>query len=132
MDSAGRLLFPALDRWAPGQSSLARVVTEATGSLSGQPARADSSPSPSRSGTQHAPLRMAQTNITLGMLTSAAHGIQHQIMTCTKLCCGALSNLYCILQHPVSGISLPSPRRHICLKNPSRFVGAGTLTLLYC
>ena len=54
MDTAGRLSFPALDRWAPGQSSLARVVTEATGSLSGQTARADSSPSPSRSGTQPA------------------------------------------------------------------------------
>ena len=54
VDTAGRLSFPALDRWAPGQSSLARVVTEATGSLSGQTARADSSPSPSRSGMQAA------------------------------------------------------------------------------
>ena len=51
VDSAGRLSFPALDRWAPGQSSLAHVVTEAASSLSGQTARADSSPSPSRSGT---------------------------------------------------------------------------------
>lgn len=56
MDSAGRLSFPALDRWTPGHSSLAQVVSEATASLSGQPSRADSSASPSRPGMSHAVL----------------------------------------------------------------------------
>ncbi|CAK0784324.1 hypothetical protein CVIRNUC_007528 [Coccomyxa viridis] len=60
VDSAGRLSFPALDRWAPGQSSLALVASEAASSLSGQPTRADSSASPSRPGgspTQNVPSR---------------------------------------------------------------------------
>ena len=74
VDSAGRLSFPALDRWAPRQSSLAQVVSEATSSLSGQPAGADSSPSPSRSGTRHRLLRLAEAVLLLGMLASAVHG----------------------------------------------------------
>lgn len=48
VDSAGRLSFPALDGWASGRSRIAAVVAEASTSLSGQPARADASPSPQR------------------------------------------------------------------------------------
>lgn len=51
VDPAGRLAFPSLLHWAPSQSSLSGVVSEALAELTGSQPAAAQSPQSSRQGS---------------------------------------------------------------------------------